>query len=106
MQVSSYNQKKCIFVICSFVNLEILGFLDKFLEFENVCVFRILGCHDMSRAREILSLNVVSSVGQCLHYDYEELLKSSAKLLATFSGMICTYEMATQIQVQLVISTF
>ncbi len=61
--------------------------------------FRILGSHDMSRAREMVSLNVVSSVGQCLHSDYEELLKSSAKFLATFSGMICTYEMATQIQV-------
>ncbi len=46
-----------------------------------------------------MSLNVLSNVSQCLYSDFEELLKSSVKCLATFSAMICTYEMATQIQV-------
>ena len=60
----------------------------------------MLGCHDVDRAREIWPFNVVASVGQCLASDFDELIKATVKFLASFSALICSYELAEQIQVR------
>lgn len=63
-------------------------------------LIRVVGCHDVTRAREIWPFNVVASVSQCLSSDFEELIKATVKFLATFSALICNYDLADQVQVR------